>query len=81
MVMATLREEARLHQVELAALVGCSQPYLSRMENGRITGRIAVIEQIAAVLSDRLGRTITADDLTETPDVCPTCRTPLAQTA
>ena len=81
MVLATLREKARLRQVDLAQLVGCSQPYLSKMETGHTAVSLTLIEQIANVLSDRLDRPITGDDLTATPDFCPTCRTPLAATA
>lgn len=79
-VLATLREEADLRQVDLAELAGCSQPYLSKLENYREVASLTLVERFADVLSDRLGRTITAEVLTSS-NVCPTCRSPLAQTA
>lgn len=86
MMLATLREKARLRQVDLAELVGCSQPYLSKLERSKLErssygASLSLIEQIAHVLSDRLDQPITAEALTTPPDVCPTCHTPLAQTA
>ena len=81
MMLATLREKARLRQVDLAHLVGCSQPYLSRLERYGHVASLALIEQLAQVLSDRLDQPVTAEALTTTPDRCPTCHTRLAQSA
>lgn len=81
-IIATLREEARLRQGELSTLAGCSQGWLSKVETSVIR-RVdtATIERLATILSDKLGRRITVDDLAVALDTCPTCHTPLAQSA
>jgi transcriptional regulator with XRE-family HTH domain len=55
----TARERIGLSQYELAERVGCTDAYVSMIENGRRTPSIEMILQFAQVLG--------------TPKMCPTC--------
>jgi len=49
------RRKARgLTQQELAELAGVSRPYLSRLENGETTGRVAELDRVLRVFGKRL---------------------------
>ena len=81
-VARALREQAGYTQKELAARLGYSTSQIWRLENDpRQYVSARLLTELAAELTDALGRTITIDDLTSDPEFCPTCRTRLAQSA
>lgn len=48
------REARGLSQVQLAELVGTKQPAIARLESGRVTPRIDLLQKIAKALNMRL---------------------------
>lgn len=49
--LKVLREKSGLNQEEIAEKAGISQPHYSRIENGKDSPSLKVLERIAAVLN------------------------------
>lgn len=59
-----LRTERSLTQRELAAIVGCPRPYISKIENGKCTPLNRGIERLSAALQVPLLALVETDELT-----------------
>ena len=64
--LAQLRDEADLSQEALGYRAGIHGVHVNKLENGRVKSPgIATLQALARVLSDALGREVTAEELAD----------------